>query len=227
MALCANAFDCGGAFLYQNLEQLNASRAYAADIPLSPLGHQQAQELANFLARQVSAPPPAIFSREPPNVPVQAPNVLRGHRNSETGPQIWHADAGGTTIAVQSPRYYYYNVLRPAHDSTDVGLWYYQRVSVVISSPYLRTLQVAQKVSHATGAKIWVEPGLCEGPRHVKGTLPPLEERYRYFPEIDMSYKPATEEPDYEEEDLSVGVSRAERAHKRLDRAGVSRCAGH
>lgn len=54
-------------------------------------------------------------------------------------------------------------------------------VKTIISSPYIRCLQTASAVARATGAKIVVEHGLCEGPGHEMGWLPDLVERHRYF----------------------------------------------
>jgi len=79
-----------------------------------------------------------------------------------------------------------------------------QDVSVIISSPYLRCIQTAEAVSIATGARICLEPGLSEGPGHEPGWLPTKLERKRYFPQIDLSYRPLAFEPAGEETDRDV-----------------------
>eukprot|EP00802_Teleaulax_amphioxeia_P007459 Tamp_07465.p1 GENE.Tamp_07465~~Tamp_07465.p1 ORF type:complete len:423 (+),score=45.88 Tamp_07465:431-1699(+) len=79
-----------------------------------------------------------------------------------------------------------------------------QDVTSIICSPYLRCIQTAHAISVATGARICIEPGLSEGPGHVRGWLPDMLERKRYFPEIDLSYRPLAPEPEGETCDRDV-----------------------
>ena len=67
-----------------------------------------------------------------------------------------------------------------------------------------RCIQTAHAISVATGARICIEPGLSEGPGHVRGWLPDMLERKRYFPEIDLSYRPLAPEPEGETCDRDV-----------------------
>ena len=62
-------------------------------------------------------------------------------------------------------------------------------VDAIICSPYLRALQTAQPLAHATGKPLFVDHALAES--HQKpGALPPLAARLPYLPEIDDTYVP-------------------------------------
>jgi len=66
----------------------------------------------------------------------------------------------------------------------------------ILSSPYGRCLETATAVAHAVGTReILVEYGLSEGPRHVPGTLGPLEGMRQRFPLIDTRYRSFLGEP--------------------------------
>jgi hypothetical protein len=67
-----------------------------------------------------------------------------------------------------------------------------------------RCIQTAHAISVATGARICIEPGLCEGPGHARAWLPDMLERKRYFAEIDLSYRPLAPEPEGETSDRDV-----------------------
>tara|TARA_B110001452_G_scaffold134110_1_gene111528 strand:- start:196 stop:942 length:747 start_codon:yes stop_codon:yes gene_type:complete len=57
----------------------------------------------------------------------------------------------------------------------------------ILCSPYLRVIQTAQPLAHATGVKLSVEDGLAEF-GHTHGTIPPAPRRYAVFPEVDLEY---------------------------------------
>eukprot|EP01013_Petalomonas_cantuscygni_P004985 TRINITY_DN15463_c0_g1_i1.p1 TRINITY_DN15463_c0_g1~~TRINITY_DN15463_c0_g1_i1.p1 ORF type:complete len:340 (-),score=47.42 TRINITY_DN15463_c0_g1_i1:64-1083(-) len=84
------------------------------------------------------------------------------------------------------------SVLGSGSHDTDVSSPPPFKIDAILASPYLRTIQTAQPLAHATGLSICVEEGLAEL-GHVPGTIPPPAERYRYFPEIDLSYQPVHE----------------------------------
>jgi len=63
------------------------------------------------------------------------------------------------------------------------------RVERILVSPYLRTIQTAQPLAHATGVPISVEDGLSEL-GHTPGSIVPASQRFPYFPEIDLAYTP-------------------------------------
>lgn len=64
-----------------------------------------------------------------------------------------------------------------------------KNIDAVVCSPYLRALQTAQPLAHASGRSLWVDFAFAES--HQKPTaLPPLAARVPYFPEIDESYQP-------------------------------------
>jgi len=60
---------------------------------------------------------------------------------------------------------------------------------MIIVSPYLRTLQTAQPLAHATGLPLCVDFAVAESHQRP-AALPPLDTRLPYFPEIDTSYSP-------------------------------------
>jgi broad specificity phosphatase PhoE len=62
-------------------------------------------------------------------------------------------------------------------------------IEKIIVSPYLRALQTAQPLAHATGLPLCVDFAAAEA--HQKPTsLPPLAARLPYFPEMDEDYTP-------------------------------------
>lgn len=63
------------------------------------------------------------------------------------------------------------------------------RIDMIIVSPYLRTLQTAQPLAHATGLPLCVDFAVAESHQRP-AALPPLDTRLPYFPEIDTSYSP-------------------------------------
>ena len=92
------------------------------------------------------------------------------------------------------------------------------------SNPIASTVQTAQAISLATGARICVDPGLSEGPGHTAGWLPTLLERKRYFPEIDLSYHPLGATPEGEVADRDVvprGVRLSRALSHRLEQQGT------
>ena len=60
-------------------------------------------------------------------------------------------------------------------------------VEHILSSPYLRVIQTAQPLAHATGIPISIEDGLSEL-GHMPGSIIPAEKRFAYFPEVDVAY---------------------------------------
>jgi broad specificity phosphatase PhoE len=60
-------------------------------------------------------------------------------------------------------------------------------VERILSSPYLRVIQTAQPLAHATGIPISIEDGLSEL-GHSPGSIIPAEKRFAYFPEVDVAY---------------------------------------
>lgn len=60
-------------------------------------------------------------------------------------------------------------------------------VQHILASPYLRVLQTAQPLAHATGIPISIEDGLSEL-GHTPGSIIPATQRFAYFPEVDISY---------------------------------------
>ncbi|CAE8624700.1 unnamed protein product [Polarella glacialis] len=60
-------------------------------------------------------------------------------------------------------------------------------IEVILSSPYLRTLQTAQPLAHASGLSIKLEDGLSEL-GHAPDIIEAAASRFGYFPEIDLSY---------------------------------------
>ena len=59
----------------------------------------------------------------------------------------------------------------------------------IFASPYLRVIQTAQPLAHATGIPICIEDGLAEL-GHAPGSIVPAAHRFPYFPEIDITYAP-------------------------------------
>ena len=62
-------------------------------------------------------------------------------------------------------------------------------VERILASPYLRVIQTAQPLAHATGIPISIEDGLSEL-GHEPGSVVPAQQRFAYFPEIDITYSP-------------------------------------
>ena len=60
-------------------------------------------------------------------------------------------------------------------------------VESILASPYLRVIQTAQPLAHATGLPIGVEDGLSEL-GHAPGSIIPAARRFAYFPEVDLTY---------------------------------------
>ena len=58
----------------------------------------------------------------------------------------------------------------------------------ILVSPYLRTIQTAQPLAHASGLALQLEEGLAEF-KHTHGTLPRAATRFATFPEVDDSYE--------------------------------------
>lgn len=61
------------------------------------------------------------------------------------------------------------------------------RIDRVLSSPYLRVIQTAQPLCHASGVKLQIEEGLAET-GHIIGSIPPASQRFPIFPEVDVGY---------------------------------------
>ncbi|KAL1528932.1 hypothetical protein AB1Y20_010254 [Prymnesium parvum] len=64
-----------------------------------------------------------------------------------------------------------------------------RRLDAIFVSPYLRALQTAQPLAHATGLPLLVDPTFSEAHQYPR-ELPPLAQRLPYFPEIDETYAP-------------------------------------
>lgn len=64
-----------------------------------------------------------------------------------------------------------------------------QDIDVILASPYLRVLQTAQPLAHASGLHINIEDGLSEA-HHVVGSIASPADRFPFFPEVDLSYEP-------------------------------------
>jgi broad specificity phosphatase PhoE len=60
-------------------------------------------------------------------------------------------------------------------------------VEHILASPYLRVIQTAQPLAHATGVAISIEEGLAEL-GHAPGSIIAAAQRFAYFPEVDVSY---------------------------------------
>lgn len=69
-----------------------------------------------------------------------------------------------------------------SHDGVDPGIR-------VLSSPYLRCLQTASPTADLLDVPICVEDGLGES-HYARGYLPRLDQRWAYFPQIDLDYTP-------------------------------------
>jgi broad specificity phosphatase PhoE len=67
----------------------------------------------------------------------------------------------------------------------DLGDFFFGRVERVCSSPYLRTLQVADRIAARLGLSIEVEHGLSEG--YHKDVAAPIT-RLAYFPRLDENH---------------------------------------
>lgn len=64
-----------------------------------------------------------------------------------------------------------------------------EKVDAIVTSPYLRALQTAQPLARATGLPLLVDWACAES--HQKpSSLPPLDSRLPYFPEINEHYEP-------------------------------------
>lgn len=68
-----------------------------------------------------------------------------------------------------------------------------ERVTTILVSPYLRVIQTARPLAHATELPICVENALAEF-HHVPQKIPPAGKRVGVFPEIDERYEPMLRE---------------------------------
>ena len=64
-----------------------------------------------------------------------------------------------------------------------------RRVDRILCSPYLRALQTAQPLAHASGLPLCIDFAAAEAHQRP-GALCPIDARLPYFPEIDESYVP-------------------------------------
>jgi len=61
-------------------------------------------------------------------------------------------------------------------------------IDAILVSPYLRVIQTAQPLAHATGLPLCIEDGLAEV-AHIPGSVPPAGKRFPIFPEVDADYE--------------------------------------
>ena len=64
-----------------------------------------------------------------------------------------------------------------------------RRVDRILCSPYLRALQTAQPLAHASGLPLLVDFAAAEA-HQMPSALPPIDARLPYFPEIDEGHVP-------------------------------------
>lgn len=64
-----------------------------------------------------------------------------------------------------------------------------EKISAILCSPYLRALQTAQPLAQATGLPLLVDFAAAEAHQRP-ASLPPIDARLPYFPEVEESYTP-------------------------------------